>query len=120
MRILLADGQAKVRFALRVLLGRQTGLEVVGEAADARELMALASRVHPDLVLLAWDLPDLRGVGSLPALRARVAKAAIIVLSGQPEAQTGALAEGADGFVSKGDPPEVLLEAIASCSDGRV
>jgi DNA-binding NarL/FixJ family response regulator len=57
MRILLADDQPKVRFALRVLLERQPGLKVVGEAADADDLLAQMETACPDLVLLAWELP---------------------------------------------------------------
>jgi len=59
MQILLADNQPKVRFGLRVLLERQPGLKVVGEAADAEELLAQMEAACPDLVLLGWGLPGL-------------------------------------------------------------
>ena len=63
MRILLADSRPKVRFALRVLLERQPGLEVVGEASDAYWLQSLTAELCPDLVLLGWELPvDVEGV----------------------------------------------------------
>ncbi len=58
MRILIADRQAQVRFALRTLLGQQPRLEVVGEAATAEELLAQAERTRPDLVLLHWRLNE--------------------------------------------------------------
>ena len=112
MQILLADDQPKVRFALRVLLERQPGLEVVGEAVDGEDLLALARAACPDLVLLAWDLPDLEAVGGLPALRALYPGQSVIVLSGRPEVRQNVLSAGADAFVSKSDPPEQLLAAI--------
>jgi DNA-binding NarL/FixJ family response regulator len=56
MQILLADNQPKVRFGLRVLLERQPGLQVVGEAADAEDLLAQVEADCPDLVLLDWEL----------------------------------------------------------------
>ena len=56
MQILLADNQPKVRFGLRVLLERQPGLQVVGEAADAKDLLAQVEADCPDLVLLDWEL----------------------------------------------------------------
>lgn len=115
MRILLADGQEKVRFALRVLLEHQAGLEVVGEATRMADLMDTAGRIRPDLILLAWDLPGRNARHWLGALRERCPTAAIVALSGHPEAREAAMAEGADGFVSKGDPPEQLLAAIAAC-----
>jgi DNA-binding NarL/FixJ family response regulator len=59
MRILLADGQSKVRFALRVLLECQPGVVVVGEAADAEDFLGQTEEICPDMVLLAWELPGL-------------------------------------------------------------
>lgn len=120
MRILLADSQAKVRFALRVLLERQPGVAVVGEAANADELLTSAAALCPDLVLLDWTVAGGVGAGLLRALRADCPDVEIIVLSSRPEARGAALAAGADGFVSKGNPPEHLLAAITSCCrDGK-
>ena len=56
MRILLADNQSKVRFALRALLEQQPGLTIVGEAAEAGDALLQVEAVRPDLVLLDWDL----------------------------------------------------------------
>lgn len=118
MRILLADDQPKVRFALRVLLERQPGLKVVGEAVDAENLLVRAEATHPDLVLLGWELPGLAAVDSLSALRKICPELFVIALSGRPEARRAALAAGADAFVSKTDPPERLLAAIKDCWAG--
>lgn len=115
MRILLADAQPKVRFALCVLLGRRSGYEMVGEAADARELLARVEEVCPDVILLGWELPGLAGSDVLPALREMCPDAVVIALSGRLEARRAALADGADAFVSKGDPPDRLLAAIDDC-----
>ncbi len=140
MRILLADDQPKVRFALRVLLERQPGLKVVGEISNADDLLAQMEADCPDLVLLSWGLPGLAkrdpsasrrsepvartepsrsepsGQGLLSALRRVCPDLRVIVLSGRTEARRAALAAGADAFVSKCDPPERLLAAIADCS----
>ena len=59
MRVLLADDQVKVRFALRVLLERQPDVAVVGEASDARELVDQLAATRPDALLLDWELPGL-------------------------------------------------------------
>jgi DNA-binding NarL/FixJ family response regulator len=119
MRILVADPQAQVRFALRVLLEQQPGLEVVGEAASAGDLLARAAHHCADLVLLDWNLAGTTA-GLLPALRRGCPGVGIIVLSGRPETREAALAAGADAFVSKGNPPEHLMAAIACCrGDGE-
>jgi DNA-binding NarL/FixJ family response regulator len=112
MRILIADDQAKVRFALRVLLERQPGLQVVGEAVNREDLLAKVGVLRPDLVLLAWELPGNRQSGLPSNLRQACPDLAVIALSGRPEAHGTALAAGVDAFVSKGDPPERLLAAI--------
>jgi DNA-binding NarL/FixJ family response regulator len=115
MRILVADDQPRIRFALRVLLERQAGLKVVGEAVDAEDLLAQAEVTYPDVVLLGWELSGLAAVGSMSALREACPDLLVIALSGRPEARRAALDAGADAFVSKGDPPERLLAAIDGC-----
>ena len=115
MRILLADPQAKVRFALRVLLERRPDFQVVGEAACAEELLTLAATACPDLVLLDWSVTGAMAEGLMVALRRECPSAGVIVLSGRPEAREAALAAGADTFVSKGHPPEYLLAAVVRC-----
>ena len=114
MRILVADDQAKVRFALRVLLQQQPRLEVVNEATDGESLLVSASIDCPELVLLDWELPHLAGKEALTALRSTCPGVLVIALSGRPEVRSAALAAGADGFVCKCDPPERLLGAIAA------
>lgn len=120
MRILLADDQARVRFALRVLLAQQPGIKVVGEASSADDLAAQLMATCPDLALLDWELPGLAEIGGLPALRQLCPRLAVTVLSGRPGARRAAQAAGADAFVSKGDPPERLLAAIHACEGERV
>jgi DNA-binding NarL/FixJ family response regulator len=113
MRILLADNQPKVRHALRVLLEHQPGLEVVGEVTDAADLLAQIKAARPDILLLHWRLRGWPATDSLRDLRDAYPGLAVIVLSGHPEVEEAALAAGADAFVSKADPAEVLLDAIA-------
>ncbi|NIO69112.1 MAG: response regulator [Anaerolineae bacterium] len=112
MRVLLADDQTKVRSALRLLLEQEPGLSVVGEAAEAEDLLAQVEATQPDLVLLDWELPGLRTDDRLSALRTLCPRLKVIALSGQPEARRAALTAGADAFVSKGDPPERLLTTL--------
>lgn len=63
MRILLADDQDRVRYALRVLLAQQPGLEIVAEVYDAEDMMAQLRAACPDLALVDWELPGLAQTG---------------------------------------------------------
>jgi DNA-binding NarL/FixJ family response regulator len=123
MRILVAETRTKTRFALRTLLEQLPGIDVVGEATDAEELLTQTGKARPDIVLLDWGLrglsrvsrTDLRetAVGDLlTALHNLGSRLYVIVLDGRPETRQAALTAGADDFVSKVDPPDRLLTAI--------
>ena len=115
MRVLLADDQAKVRSALRLLLELQPGLSVVGEATSAEDLLVETKATGPDMVLLDWELPNLTTDGSLTALQKARPDLCVIALRGRPEAKPAALAAGVYAFVSKAHPAEGLLAAIDKC-----
>jgi len=115
MRVLLADDQAKVRSALRLLLKHQPGISILGEAVDTTGLLDWVKAACPDLVLLDWELPGLEVDDLLPTLHELCPRLAVIALSGRPEARQAALDAGVDAFVSKGDPPERLLAAMEKC-----
>jgi DNA-binding NarL/FixJ family response regulator len=115
MRVLLADDHREVLSALRLLLDDEAGLQVVGEATDVRALLTATAALAPDIVLLDWELPGLPGLPSSDVIRELLARRrdlTIIALSGRTEAERVALQAGASAFVSKGDPPERLLEVL--------
>ena len=120
VRILLADDRFSVRLALRTLLERQAGVQVVGEAANSAALLSQVQAACPDLVLLDWNLSDVAAGELLPALRDLCPGLPVIVLSGQPEVRRAALTAGADAFVSKADRPERLLAALRSARRAKV
>lgn len=113
MRILIADDQTNVRSALRLLLEQASNIEVVGEVADATSLLLLLETRRPDLLLLDWELPGLPADHLLRLLRFEQPHLQVLALSSRPEAQQEADSAGVDGFVSKGDPPEAVLTALA-------
>lgn len=112
MRILIADGELRVRSALRLLLRQHSGIADVYEAENLETALALAKAQRFDIVLLDWNLPFSGGHAALKELRQQQPHLAVVVLSGRPEVRASALATGANAFASKGDPPEQLLEAI--------
>ena len=114
MYVLLADNRATERTVLRRLLEREPELSVVGEAVEARNLLAQAWAVHPDLVLLDWELPGLQGTDLLPTLRCLGCPLKVVAYSERKEARQEALAAGADAFFSKDEPLEWLLITLYS------
>lgn len=116
LRVLLADDQTWLRSAMRLLLEQDPEIEIIGEAAEVRSLLAKAFTLQPDLVLLDWELPGLTsaGVGQrvLRTLHKVAPHICVIALSGLPNAGESALAAGAEFFVSKADPPEALLATL--------
>ena len=118
MHILLADGDTTTRFALCTLLEQHPGWCVVGEVSSADQLPGKVEALKPDVVLLDWNLPELKAEKLITSLKLNLPKLSIIVLSGRPEFKTRACAAGADAFVSKADPPDRLINAIAAINSG--
>ena len=114
MNVLLAAPQEKARTMLRQLMAQEPELSVVGEAAEARDLLTQAKVVRPDLVLLDWELPDLQGTDLLPALHRLGCPLKVVAYSERTEARKEALAAGADAFVCREEPPEWLLITLYS------
>jgi len=84
-----------------------------GRGSERRRAAGATGLSRAEVVLLDWNLAGAAAAGLLPALRRDCPDRGVIVLSGRPEAREAALAAGADTFVSKGNPPEHLLAAIA-------
>lgn len=120
MKILLADDQPRVRFALRVLLEQQPGWKVVAEAVNSDELLVQAAATHPDLTILDWELPGQVPEKLLSEIRRFRPDLRIIVLGEQPEARYAALSAGADAFFNRTNPPELLLTVLKTCIERRV
>ncbi len=114
MRILIAESRPRVRFALRTLLQQHDELQVVGEVADAGGLIAQLEANCPDVVLLDWDLPGMAAADLMAMVRNVCPDLPVIALSGRLDRRPAALAAGADGFLSKMEPPERLLAAIGA------
>lgn len=113
-RILVADNDARVRSALQTLLRQEQVGIIIRESADAGGLAMQVREFKPDLVFLDWELPGRPAAALLLALHGLDYSPKVIVLSARPEAERDALTAGADAFVSKGDPPECLMDSFRS------
>jgi DNA-binding NarL/FixJ family response regulator len=122
IRVLLADDQTLIRAGFRVLLGSAEDIEVVAEAADGAQAVALARRYRPDVVLMDIRMPDVDGLeatrricgdGSLAGI-----KVLILTTFESDEYVYQALQAGASGFVVKDIDPGDLLHAIRVIARG--
>lgn len=111
-RVLVADNDARVRSALQTVLAQEPGQIQVRESADLGSLAVQVAEFRPHLVLLDWELPGRPAAALLLALHQLDYHPDVIVLSTRPELEQDALDVGADGFVSKGDSPERLLQVL--------
>jgi DNA-binding NarL/FixJ family response regulator len=120
--VLIADDHTVVRQGLRVLLGLEEDIEVVGEAADGAEAVALASTLSPDVLLLDLKLPGLDGLEALADLRDRGVRTWVLVLTSvtDPASVMVAMRAGAAGFLYKDVDPEALVRAVRSVHDGHI
>ena len=119
-RVLLVDDDPLVRSALRLMLGGQADLEVVGEAADGQEGLAQARELRPDVVLMDIRMPRLNGLDATRELLTAPDPPRVIVLTtfDADENIVRALAAGADGFLLKDTAPPDIVAAIRKVAAG--
>jgi DNA-binding NarL/FixJ family response regulator len=119
IRVLLADDEELVRFGLRTVL-ESAGMEVVGEAADGAEAVALAGELKPDVVLLDVRMPRVDGLAAARTILARPdpPKVAVLTTFHTDQYVVAALEAGAAGFLLKDARPEELLSAIRNVAAG--
>jgi DNA-binding NarL/FixJ family response regulator len=122
IRVLLADDQALVRGGFKALLTARDDIEVVGEAADGYEALALAKSLLPDVVLMDIRMPGLDGLEATRQIAAdpRLARARIVILTTfeLDEYLFDALRFGASGFLLKDTEPADLVKAIRIVAAG--
>ncbi|MDP2248720.1 MAG: response regulator transcription factor [Nitrosomonadales bacterium] len=121
IRVLIIDDHTLFRSGIRLLLQRQTGFDVVGEAGNGLEGVKDAKRLKPDVVLLDLHMPDMSGLETIPLLRDEVPQAQIIMLTVSEDADDllDALRIGARGYLLKNIETDFLLESIRRAANGE-
>jgi DNA-binding NarL/FixJ family response regulator len=121
-KVLIADDNERARKALRALLATRKAvgpeIEIVGEAADGRQVVQMVRAHSPDVVLMDAQMPQMDGLEATRQIKARWPEVRIVVVSIYASRRTQALAAGADRFLSKGCRVEELLEAILDHQSG--
>jgi DNA-binding NarL/FixJ family response regulator len=112
LRILIADDDHHARAGLRAFLSAIIQCEIVGEATNGVELLVQAARHRPHVVVLDLRMPELDGIQATRMLKAGWPDIAVVALTLYREQRDVALAAGADAFVTKGDAPLDLVQAL--------
>jgi DNA-binding NarL/FixJ family response regulator len=121
VRVLIADDQHLVRAGFRLILERQPGIEVAGEAASGTDAVTLTRQLAPDVVLMDIRMPELDGIQATRLIRsdpASVTRVIILTTFDLDEYVYLALRAGASGFLLKDLPPEDLARAVRTASQG--
>ncbi|MFB8241461.1 response regulator [Kitasatospora purpeofusca] len=121
IRVLLVDDQPLVRRGLSLILSPDPSVEVVGEAEDGEQAVALAQRLRPDVVVMDIRMPVLDGVGATEELSRTLPDCKVLALStfDMDEYVVAALRAGAHGFLPKDVSPEDLGAAIRTVHAGE-
>jgi len=122
IKIIICDDHPVVREGLTSVLGHRSDLKIVGSVGSVAELLAMARKSAPDIVLLDLEMPDSSGLIAMERL-AKIAPATKVVMFTVHESEdtvTAALNAGAMGYVRKGAPAEEIAAAIRDVHAGRM
>jgi CheY-like chemotaxis protein len=119
LRILIVDDQQRARRSLKALLATRFQLVDTCEAGNGLDAVRCVDECKPDIILMDARMPEMDGIEATRIIKTKSTHTPVIVLSMYLEYQAAALAAGADAFISKGDPPERLLEALTKASSSN-
>ncbi|MFL5680115.1 MAG: response regulator [Chloroflexota bacterium] len=122
IRVLLVDDHAVVRMGLKAFFDMLDDIEVVGEASDGSEGVAMARRLKPDVVLMDLLMPNMDGVTAIGRIKAEMPETEIVTMTSfiEEEKVTAALEAGASGYVLKDAEAEEVAAAIRAAYAGEV
>jgi len=121
IRVVVADDHPMFRFGLRAVLDQADGIEVVGEAANGRALLALVAREGPDVVLTDLAMDGMDGIRVIEALARQVGGPPVIALTMHADDAhvRAALRAGARGYLLKGATGDAIAAAVRAAASGQ-
>ena len=121
LRILIADDHETIRHGVRMLIEKEPGWTVCGEAADGRKAMALAEKLRPDVVVLDIGMPELNGLDAARQIKHALPKTGLLIFTGEENEKLihDIFAAGAGSYILKSDLGEHLVAAIRALGENK-
>jgi DNA-binding NarL/FixJ family response regulator len=122
IRVVLADDHAVVRAGLKAVLSGARDIEVIGEAKNGREAVALTERFKPDVIVMDLSMPDLDGTGATREIVAKELPTRVLILTMHTEEEylVPLMEAGAAGYLVKSAADRDLVDAIRAVAHGDV
>ncbi len=122
IKVLITDDHGVVRQGLRMYLGLDPELEVVGEASNGEEALRMARELEPDVVLMDLLMPVMDGIAATEAIRTELPDVEVLALTSVLEdaSVSGAVRAGAIGYLLKNTEADELKRAIKAAAEGQV
>ena len=122
IRVLLVDDHAVVRMGLKTFFDLQDDIEVVGEASDGSEAVAVARRLTPDVILMDLLMPNMDGLTAIGRIKGELPETEVVAVTSfmEEEKVTAALEAGASGYLLKDAEAEEVAAAVRSAYAGEV
>ena len=122
IRVILADDHTVVRAGLRAVLGSARDIEVIGEAKNGREAVAMAARFNPDVVIMDVDMPEIDGTEATKQMIAKGLAARVLILTMHIEEEylIPLMELGAAGYLVKSAADRELVDAVRAVAHGDV
>ncbi len=115
----IVDNQRRSRQSLRALLATWPAVTAIHEATTGAEALRMAGDYHPDLVLIDGHMMEMGALEIMRQIKNCWPEIGVIILSMYSDLEPDAMTAGADAFVTKGEPPEVLLHTLELVTEHR-
>lgn len=121
IKVMLAEDHVVVREGTRELIQHEDDMEVVGEAGDGEEAVALAQQVKPDVIIMDVNMPKLNGIEATKQIKAIIPSVAVLVLTAYDNDQyvSALLEAGAAGYLLKNIKGRELIDAVRAVNAGE-
>jgi DNA-binding NarL/FixJ family response regulator len=121
IRVIICDDQAIIRDGLEMLLKLENDIEVLGQAQDGAEAIAMVEKFQPDLVLMDLKMPGLNGIEATRQIRAAYPQVKVLVLTTYDDDEWvfDAIRAGASGYLLKDTPREEVIKAVRGTALGK-
>jgi len=122
IKVLLVDDHSVVRMGLKVFFDLQDDIEVVGEASDGSEAVAIARRLKPDVILMDLLMPNMDGLTAIGRIKGEMPETEIVAVTSfiEEDKVTAALEAGASGYLLKDAEAEEVAAAVRAAYAGEV